>query len=349
MSKGFVVFKLDELPIIPYTYKVKYGDKMFKIDFKKLEKELNLKKKTLYIELFASIIINIVLYIVYFIITKKNSTYGIISLILSAMTIVMLIITIKNIVSLKKCISNAKYLSNKGILLRNQKIKAESTLFNLIPCLYYIDSKMVLHKLKINHTINFFGKSKVDLLIDENNPKRYFIDTDIKTTSSFNEEENNKHFSDKIYYPNYITYYEDNSININSILIFILLIGFFIYIAIVKEEIIIKGLSGAIILFSIIGLINNIRGIINNNKIINKIKKVSKTGKLCNNLKYEKELINNDFIYAKVKYDNKEYESDKIKYLPDKDKIDLLIDEKTKQYYIDYDIETYLNHYKKAK
>lgn len=322
---------------------------MYKIDYKKLEKELNLKKKYFYIELSVSIIINIVLFVVYFIITKRNNTYGLISLCLSLITIIALIIGIKNIIDIKKCIKSAKYLSNNGILLKNQKISAESTLMNLVPCLYYIDTNKKLHKLKIKHTINFFGKSKVDLLIDKDNPKIYFIDTEIKTTDKYNESENYKIFSNKVYYPNYIAYYEDNSININNLLIFVLLIGFFIYILIIKEEVYIKGLSLAIILFSLVGIFNMIRNIVSNNKIINKIKYLSDKGVLHNNIKYDKELINNDCIIAKVKVDNKEYVSDKIRYLPDKDKIDLLIDEKTNTYYIDYDIETYLNKYKKTK
>ena len=322
---------------------------MYKIDFKKLEKELRYKKNLFYIELLISIIINIVLYIVYFVITKRNETYGIISLCLSLITIIILIIAIKNIIDIKKCISNAKYLSNKGVLLRNQKIKAEGTMFNLIPCLYYIDSNMNLHRLKIKHTVNFFGKSTVDLLIDLNNPKKYFIDTDIKTGSSFDESENNKNFSDKVFYPNYVTYFEENQINKNSILIFILLICFFIYIAIVKEEMYLKILSLAIIVFSLFSLINNIRGIIDNNKTINRIKKLSTKGTLHKALSYDKELINNNYIIAKVKYNDKELESDRIKYLPDKKKIDLLIDEKSKTYFIDYDIETYKDKYAQKK
>jgi hypothetical protein len=322
---------------------------MYKIDFKKLEKELNLKKKYFFIELLISIIINSILLVIYFIITKRNNTYGIISIILSAITIIVLIISIKNILDIKKCIKNAKYLTNKGILLKNQKINAENFLMSLVPCLYYIDDKMNLHKLKIKHTINFFGKSTVDLLIDLNNPKKYFIDTTINTTSKFNEEGNSKHFSNKIYYPNYIPYYEDNSINKNSILIFLLLIGFFIYISIIKEELYIRGLSIAIIVFSLISIFNNIRGIVTNNIIINKIKKLSMTGTVHKNIKYDKELINNHYIIAKIKYNDKEYTSNRIKYLPDKDKIDLLIDEKTNTYYIDYDIDTYYNKQKKTK
>ena len=322
---------------------------MYKIDFKKLEKEMNLKKKLFYIEFFFSIVINIVLYIIYFIITKRNSTYGIITVCLSIATIIILIIAIKNIIDIKKCINNAKYLSNKGILLRNQKIKAEGTIFNLIPCLYYIDSNMQLHRLKIKHTVNFFGKSTVDLLIDLDNPKRFFIDTDIKTTDKFNESENSKNFSDKVFYPNYVTYFEENQINKNSILIFILLICFFIYIAIVKEETYLKILSLAIIAFSLLSLINNIRGIIDNNKTIKRIKSLSSKGTLHKGLSYDKELINNNYIIAKVKYNDKELDSDRIKYLPDKKKIDLLIDDKSKAYFIDYDIETYKDKYKQKK
>ena len=296
------------------------------------------------IEFIITLIINITLYIIYFKITDKNIYFGKASICLSLISIIVLIYTVYTYICCKKSAGNTKYLTKSGVLIKDQPIYFENSLlpFDLSPCMYYIDKDMKLHKLKIRHNIDLTGKSKADLLIDINNHKRYYIDTGIKAKKDAKEYD----FGDNIF-PDYIKYYEDSSISRNNIIIYLTIIGLLVYVFI-TNDIKFKVASGVLIAFLLKDTISMIANIINNIKKIDKIKYLSKNGKLHKNLKFEKEIITKakyKLLIPKVKYKDKELVGEKILYNP-KDKIDLLIDEKEKVYYIDFDMKTYNEKYK---
>ena len=316
---------------------------MYSIDEKKLKRDINSKKKTLIVAFLITVIINVTLFIIYFKITNKDINFGKASICLSAISLILLIYTLYTFICCKKSAKNTKYLTKNGILIKDQPIYFENSLlpFDLSPCMYYIDKDMKLHKLKVRHNIDLSGKSKADLLIDPNDHNKYYIDTNIKSKNAKDYDFGNEIF------PNYINYYEDNSIAKNNIIIYLTIIALLIYVFIVNT-IHFKVVCGVLIVFLIKDIINMIINISTNNKIIKKIKHLSKHGKLHKDLKFEKEIITKakyKLLIPKVKYKEKELVGDKIMYNP-KEKIDLLIDEKEKIYYIDFDIQTYNEKYK---
>ena len=318
---------------------------MYKLNTKGIDEELKNKNKVLIIEVFIILIINSILAIIYFIITNKNVTYGHISLILSFLTIITLISTIISILDLRRCRNNANKLKENGILLKNQILRADIFFLSNSSYIYYIDTKMKIHKLKIRHQINFKGESKVDLLIDKDNPKIYFIDKFIETTNKYDNKKNLEKFSKEIFYPEYTNYYIIKRENYRNIAVFILGIIIGIILFLIKKEDIIKVASLILILSMLINIIKSIINIVNNNKIIDKIKYLSKKGKLIENIDYNKEFVNNKInVIPKIKYKNKELVGDIIKY-QDKKKIDLLIDETKNLYHIDYNIRSYYDKY----
>ena len=312
---------------------------MYKIDIKKLEKELKIKRKHFFIALFFSIIINVVLFIVYYIITKKDNTFGIAALTLSILTVLLLLQGIKDIICLRKCISDAKYLINDGTLLKKQKINIKNTMFFFKPCLYYVDKNYKVKRLKIRHTIDLFSKGTLDLLIDIKNPKRYYIDTDIKTNSKYDPDTNNKPFKDVISYPGYVKLITDNNSLISNITTFVVLVAFFIYIGIIKDDTFIRGAALGASLVLTVESLRTLAKIIDNKKKIKMTKALLKNGKLYNNIKFKidkKDEIAKTVI-VKINHNDKDYKSDKIRYYPEKEKVSLLIDDK-ENYIIDYDI-----------
>jgi len=323
---------------------------MYKIDFKKLEEEIKNKKFFMLIELLIVIVINSLLAYIYFKISNKDFNIGKICLLLSIISISIIIYTIYQFICSKKSYNDAKYLTNNGILVKNLSIRVEHSIlpFDLKPCVYYIDNNQKLHILKARNNLLLMGKSKVDLLVDKKNPKRYYIDSNIKTTSKYDEEKNLNSFSKDIY-PDYINYYEDNSICKNNITIFAIGIFVSIYVILyVADTLPSKAMLGVLSVFLLSGIINLTRKIISNNKMIDKIKYLSKNGKLFKDYKYEKKIITNNktnMLIPTIKHDGKELVGDKIPF-DTKDKIDLLIDEKKNIYYIDYDIKTFKEKYK---
>ena len=313
---------------------------MYKIDLKRLTNELKYKKKHLFIEFVLAVVVNVILFVVYFIVTKKNNYVGIASIVVSILTVIFLVLTIKEVISIKKCIKDAKYLSNNGTLLKKQKINIKSFLLFSKPCLYYVDSTYKIKKLKLRHAINLFNTASFDLLIDLKNPKRYYIDSEIKTTNNFDLESNNKPFKDKINYPGYINVLIDKNLQINNIITFLLLIAFFIYVGIVKDDAIVRGATIGASFILAIEIFKSISKTIELDKKEKSIKILLKKGKLYSNLKFkiDKKDDKAKQVTVKVNHNDKELISDKIKYLPEKDKVNLLIDEKSNNYIIDYDI-----------
>ena len=313
---------------------------MYKIDKQKLKNELKYRRKNLIIELLLSLIVIATLLVVYFIITKKNISFGIAAICLSIISILFIVQTIIDIISLKKCIKDSVYLTNKGYLLKKQKISINNS-FITKPCLYYIDKNYKIYKLKIRHAIDLFNKSSLDLLIDINNPKRYYIDTCIDTTSKFDLEKNNKPFKDMITYPGLAYNITKNNSLISNITTFIILVGFFIYVGIMKEDSIIRGAALAASLILSIEVFKNLSKIIKNNNRNKEIIYLLKNGKLYTDIKYkiDKKKDSNGNVILKINHNDKTYLSDRIKYYPEKDKVSLLINEKTDKYVIDYDIE----------
>ncbi len=318
---------------------------MYKVNTKELENELKEKEKILLIEFLIALIVNIVLAVVYFIITKKNYTYGQISILLSILTIITLISTIKNIFDLNKCKRNAKILSKKGILIKNQIVRVDIFFLSNKSYIYFIDRKMKIHKLRIRHQINYKGESKVDLLIDKDNPNIYFIDKKIDTTNEYDKKKNLESFSKDKYYPDYCSYYTSKKENYRNILVFTLGIIIGVILFIIKKEDIIKVASIILIISMLVNIIKGIINIVNNNSIINKIIYLSNKGTLIKDNEYSKEFINNKVdIIPKIKYKDKELIGDIIKYQDNK-KIDLLIDEKKKIYHMNYNIMSYYDKY----
>ncbi len=252
--------------------------------------------------------------------------------------------SINSFLNCRNSIADAKYLTNKGVLLRNQPLRLESRTFAVNGNLYvyYIDEMKRINKLKIRNSINLLGKSKVDLLIDIKDPKRYYIDDHIKSN-----KENSFKFKDKIF-PNYISYYEDNNNYRNNIMfqLFAVIILVIVNIFLVTE-VPLRSLLTALAVVFMIEVGSNFKKIIVNKKIIKKIIYLSDKGTFYNNLSYSVENTKGDSIArVKVKHKDKELISDRIKYYPDKKRIDLLIDEKKNIYYIDYDICSYNDYYK---
>ena len=323
---------------------------MYKIDFKKLEEEIKNKKFFMLVELLMVIVINAVLAYVYFKISNKDFNIGKICSLLSVISISIVIYTIYQYICSKKSIKDAKYLTNNSILVKNLSIRVEHSIlpFDLKPCVYYIDNNGKLYILKARNNLLLMGKSKVDLLIDKKNPRRYYIDSNIKTTSKYDEEKNLNYFSKDIY-PDYINYFEDNSICKNNITIFAIGIFICIYVLLyVADTIPSQAMLGLLSVFLLYGIINLTKKIISNNKMIDKIKYLSKNGKLYKGYKYEKKVITNNktnLLIPTIKHEGKELVGDKIPF-DTKEKIDLLIDEKKNIYYINYDIKTYIDKYK---
>jgi len=320
---------------------------MFEINYINLDKEIKVKRKSIVVSIVLAIIVSIVLYFAYFYFSEKNELIGKIAIAILVVSALDIIFSIIRFITTKKYKSTAKYLEKNGVLLNDQKITIDNTIFNILykPTVYYVAPNGKLYKLRAKSVLDLMGKGTVDVLIDINNPKRYYMDANIKTTKEFDKEKNYSHFSEKTYYPDYMSYMERRKSSITNMFIFIIMIGIMLYIAYKKDETLIRTASLLVAMFSLTNVFILIKSVIDSNKMISKIKRVSTHGTLVNDLDYEKpkEKDVKEFTPT-VMHNNKKYKGTPIINNPKKDKIDLLIYKK--EYIINYDIKNYKDHYR---
>ena len=320
---------------------------MFEINYNNLDKEIKIKRKSIIVTIVTMIVLGTVMYFSYFYISEKNDLVGKICLGIIAVLVVDFIFSIIRFISIKKYKKNAKYLEKNGVLLNDQNVLIESGIisFNFKPCIYYIAPNDKLYKLRAKSVINLMSKGTVDILIDINNPKRYYMDSNIKTTKEFDKEKNYSHFSDKKYYPNYINQINNRKNFITNIFAFLVLSGVAFYLAFVKETSMVKVAALLVSLFSLVNIFVLIKRIIDTNKYIKKIKRVSDKGTLVKNIPYEKpkDKLVKEFSPI-IKYNEKTYKGCPIIYNSQKDKIDMLTYKK--ECIINYDIKTYRDYYR---
>ncbi len=325
---------------------------MYDINFKIIKEDINRKIKAIIISIIALVIFGTILSIVYFQITDKNELVLKISI---GILLIVVIDIINSIIKLyKACVSMkcAKKLSKNGTLLRNQKLCLDQSFLSLFlsPCIFYINEKGKLYRLRLRNSYNIIGKSSMDVLIDLKNPKIYYIDNKIITTEKYDNNKNLEKFSDKKYYPDYTVQYEKKNNCKNSIILLLLVIGVSIYLFITKDISYVRAISLTALLLSSIEFIKNIRLIVGYNKEINKRKNLSINGTLYNNIEYNHKERARGLILPIVKYKDKDLVGKEIPFKTERKKIDLLIDEKNpKDYIIEYDIITYRDKYKEKK
>ena len=320
---------------------------MYDINFNNLDNEIKIKKKSIFVTIIMMIIMGTVMYFSYFYFSDKNDLVGKICIAISAVLIVDLFFSIVRYFIVKKYKKNALWLQNNGVLLNDQNILIESGIlsFNFRPCIYYIAPNDKIYRLRAKNIINLMSKGTVDILVDINNPKRFYMDSNIKTNSKFDKEKNYSYFSDKKYFPNYINHIVRRKSYITNIFTFLILIGIAIYIGFMKDNTIIRTASLVVAMFSLANVFLLIKKIVDTNKIIAKIKRVSDKGTLVKDIPYEKpkDRLAKEFTPT-VTYNDKKYRGYPILLNNKKDKIDMLIYKK--EHIINYDIKTYRDHYR---
>ena len=319
---------------------------MFDINYTNIDREIKIKRNSIFITIIMMIIMGTIMYFSYYYFSEKNDLVGKICLVIGGVLIIDLIFSIIRFFIVKKYKKNAIWLQNNGVLLNDQEVLIESGIlsFNYKPCIYYIAPNEKIYKLRAKSVINLMSKGTVDILIDINNPRRFYMDSNINTNKSFDKKTNYSHFSDKKYFPNYINHIIKRKNYITNIITFTILIAIALYIGFIKDNTVIRTASLVISMFSLANIFMLIKRIISTNKIISKIKRVSDKGTLIKDIPYEKPKDKNieEFI-PEIKYNDKKYKGTPILLNNKKDTIDMLTYKK--ECIINYDIKTYRDHY----